>query len=412
MSPTTSIAPSPSDGVATITSMSDPRIGETCEVSLAPLKRALTRVKGAMGRKTAVQALTGARIYSREGAAYVETTDMKTAVRLVLNVQSIGKDFDTLLGVRELQAALKGADKAALVTLTIEEHDNGRGTATCRVAVKVGPASYSLRELRRVDFPALDFAPGEPIVSLPGEELEHAVQRAAVFASKDQTRPVLTAVHITAAEGGKIVATDGCKLDVAPLANVTAGTELAIPAAPLALALKGAAKIEADVSVTHRDSLAVIERPSEVWTTRVIVGQFPNYSQLLPEANGKGTTVVGLPIAAMLVAAQGADAVLERNAPVRLMLHQNGPASERCELTGYTPDATEYAASVEDVMLSAWEHDEPTLEVGLNPTFFSELLSVQSGEVVGVTLFSPLRPLTFRDSTGAISLLMPIRLNG
>lgn len=410
MSPTTSIAPSPSDGIATIPSMVDPRIGEICEVPLAPLKRALTRVKGAMGTKTAVQALTGARIYSREGVAYVETTDMETAVRLVLDVQSIGDDFDTLLGVRELQAALKGADKAALVTLTIEEHDNGRGTATCRVAVKVGPASYSLRELRRVDFPALDFAPGKPVVSLPGAELERAVKRAAVFASKDQTRPVLTAVYITAAEGGKIVATDSYKLDAAPLANVTAGTELKIPAAPLALALKGAAKIEADVSVTHRDSLAVIERPSEVWTTRVIDGHFPNYSQLLPEANG-GTTVVGLPITAMLAAAQGADAVLERNAPVRLMLHQNGPASERCELTGYTPDATEYAASVEDVMLSTWERDEPTLEVGLNPTFFSELLSVQSGEVVGVTLFSPLRPLTFRDSTGAISLLMPIRLN-
>lgn len=431
MSPTATIAANTSGPIATIDAMAAKRIGATCEIGAADLKRALTRIKPATSKRSALQTLSGVRIYrGAGGVAYIAATNLETAARLNLTDANMSAGFDTLLGVRELAAALKGAGKDSRVTFTIDEGG--------RVSVAVGPASYSLRELRREDWPSIDFAPDglAPIVEASGAELERAIARAAVFASADQTRPVLTGIYITGADGGRIVATDSYRLDVAPFAGIDPETALNIPAGALVLALKGAGKGKNPPAVTilhaplHR--CVIVTRPGETWRSRIIDGQFPNYRQLIPDEGDKTSTAIGVPLADMLAAASAGAAVIERNAPIRLTFHKDGDARERCEFSGYTPDGTEYAAHVDGLMVGQWRYgdgaelaakadtptatpfagvDSSTLEIGLNPTFLAETLGAQTGEVIGMSVISAIRPVVFRDTAGGVSLLMPIRLN-
>lgn len=402
MTPTATLATSaPAERIQP---MPEPRIGATCTVPLATLKRALTRAKGATSRYH-TSPFGGVRVYcGADGGAYVEATDGETAVCLSLAVVDVSDAFDTLVSVRDLSRALKSAPKGAAVKFTVQDG--------ARVSLYDSAGTYSLSELRRADFPHLALAPlPVPVAESSGADLVAAVARAGKFASKDQTRPVLTGVFITSENGGRLVATDSYRLDVAPLAGIAQGTALNVPAAGLAHAIKGAEKRNAApvVRITTTDGapFVVIERPGELWRLRVINGQYPNYQQLLPEESA-ARTVIHIGAGGMGLAASGAATVIERNAPLRLTFKKD---SDVCALDGNTPDGTGYHAEVSTDGLSRWQYEDETLQIGVNPQFFADALSVQHGSSVPLAIIGPLKPMCLRDLAGGVTLLMPIRLN-
>lgn len=389
------------------------RVGATCRISAATLKRALTRIKPAVGTRSVIQALAGVRIYAdADGGATVEANNWDTAARLTLDADtSSSPQFDTLINARELCAALKNAGKGAGVTLTI---------ADAGLIADIAGARFVIRECKREDWPTVDFTPaGAPIVDSPGDMLEASIARAVTFASAEPTRPVLTGAFITSQDGGRIVCTDSYRLDVSPLAGVIGDVAVNVPARELALAVKNARKDDGRVIISPASDRAVIvERKAEAWRIRTIDGQFPNYGQLIPDENGEKTSTVHLPTSEALAIASGAANVLERNTPLRLTFNGDGDARESCTFTGQTPDGTAYAGTVHGVMVGQWRYGtdgeagipEP-LEIGVNPQFFADMLKVQAGESVKVELLTPLKPFTIRDPDGAVHLLMPVRLN-
>lgn len=389
-----------------------PRNGATCDIDTSALKRALTRIKPVTSTRTGRAALAGVRLFcGADGNAYLEATDLIVAGRLLLPEAVIARGFDVLLPAREFQRALKDAAKGTRALLTIAAKER-------EVTLKVGPVTHSLAESPRDDFPTLDLnPPSDVIVQSTGAALGKAVMRAAVFASKDKTRPVLTGVYITPRSGGRVVGCDSYRLDVAPLNGVQADAfgELGgfnVPAGSLVLALKGASKGNdatgpVTLSITETGLLAIIDRPGECWTIRTIDGQYPNYSQLLPEES-PGLSRFTLPTAPFLAAVSGGASVLTGNAPIRLKFSKDDP---EMRVTGYVPGVTEYQTTVAGMTADQWGYEGNALEIGMNPGFLRDTLALQDGEKVTVDVSSPLRPVMFRDDSGAVSLIMSVRVN-
>ena len=266
-----------------------------------------------------------------------------------------------------------------------------------------GPAKFHLRTLRAEDFPELPSPEPGAAITLPTQAFVDTALQVSRSASKDETRPVLTGVLVSA--GGQeltMVATDSYRLSVkhAGLESPLDGTlEANVPARALQeLARIAQSGEQPTLTISLGQNQVVFEIGEIVLSSRLIDGQFPNYRQLLPETVDHELRLASAEIADVV---RRVSLLAQKNAPLRLSFGEG-----ELTVSAQTPDVGEASESL-PVPFSG----EP-FEIGFNPEFLRDgLESVESDELV-LKLISPLRPgLVESPDGGFVYLIMPIRLN-
>ncbi|MGB7588032.1 MAG: DNA polymerase III subunit beta, partial [Solirubrobacterales bacterium] len=283
-------------------------------------------------------------------------------------------------------------------TVTIELRDTEHD-----VEIRSGASSFHLRILPAEDFPNFPEA-GAEVIQLPAAALIEAIELVARAASKDDMRPVLTGVLVTAAGNEMtMVATDSYRLAVKRTeleTAISAELEANIPARALReLSRILAAEELEEVSVSLQPTQAVFTAAGTILNTRLIDGQFPNFRQLLPESYDHD---VRLPRPEFLDVTRRVSQLAQRNAPLRLAF-----ASGELTISASTPDI----GDAEETMPAAFEGE--ALEIGFNPEFLRDGIESVEGDEVMLRLISPLRPGLLQpvDGDDFRYLVMPIRLN-
>jgi DNA polymerase-3 subunit beta len=272
------------------------------------------------------------------------------------------------------------------------------------VEIRSGSARFHLRVLAAEDFPKLPEAGDAAGLKIPAKALESSIELVARAASRDDMRPVLTGVFVTASGSEMtMVATDSYRLAVKRTeleSDLGGEIEANIPARALRelsriLATEGAE----DATIWLLPNQAIFEAGSITLTTRLIEGQFPNFRQLLPESYEHD---VRLPRGDFLDVARRISQLAQRNAPLRLSF-ESGELTVAAE----TPDV----GDAKETMPAAFEGE--ALEIGFNPEFLKEGIESVEGDEVLLRLISPLRPGLLQpvDNEDFRYLVMPIRLN-
>jgi DNA polymerase-3 subunit beta len=272
------------------------------------------------------------------------------------------------------------------------------------VEVVSGPARFHLRTLRAEDFPTLPEPGGDQVVDVPAAAFVETIAMVARSASRDETRPILTGILVTA-EGGelKMVATDSYRLSVKETRldpPIEGGFEANVPARALQeLERLVAQGTEDRIRIGVRANQVVFEVGGMVLSSRLIEGQFPNYRQLLPETYEHELRMAADELTGVV---RRISLMAQKNAPLRMAFKEG-----ELTVSAQTPDVGEASEP-----LPAPFAGEP-FEIGFNPDFLRDgLESVGSGELL-LKLISPLRPglIESGDESGFLYLIMPIRLN-
>src|SRR6185436_14292715 len=126
-------------------------------------------------------------------------------------------------------------------------------------------------------------------VQVPAAAFVATINKVARSASRDETRPVLTGILVSASGAElRMVATDSYRLSVkeTKLEEPLQGSfEANVPARALQeLGRIVGAAAEDGLSVTVRTNQVIFEAGGVVLSSRLIDGQFPNHRQLLPDA--------------------------------------------------------------------------------------------------------------------------------
>jgi DNA polymerase III subunit beta len=267
-----------------------------------------------------------------------------------------------------------------------------------------GAAKFHLRTLRSEDFPTLPAPDADTRMALPTQAFVDTALQVARSASKDETRPVLTGVLISA--GGQeltMVATDSYRLSIKH-ATLDSALEGAIEANVPARALQELARIaqsaeNPELRISLGQNQVVFEVGDVVLSSRLIDGQFPNYRQLLPESVEHELRLSSIEMADVV---RRISLLAQKNTPLRLSFSEG-----ELTVSAQTPDVGEASE-----MLPVPFTGEP-FEIGFNPEFLRDgLESVESEELV-LKLISPLRPGLIESPDGGefVYLIMPIRLN-
>ncbi len=365
-------------------------------LSTSELLNQLQTVTRVASTRSAVQALSGVMIsVSDDSAPELRATDMEISLRVPLKAET-SRPGSVVLPARLLLDVARSLP-APEVSLELRSAEQD-------VELISGPARFHLRTLRAEDFPTLPEPSPETRVAVPVDAFVATISRVARSASRDETRPVLTGILMSASgQELRMVATDSYRLSVKETAldaPLQGSLEANVPARALQeLARIAQAAPAESLAVSVGQNQVVFELGDIVLSSRLIDGQFPNYRQLLPEsvehelrlASGELTDVV-----------RRISLLAQKNAPLRLSFSEG-----TLTVSAQTPDVGEASEAVPVPF-----HGE-AFEIGFNPDFLRDgLESIESDELV-LKLISPLRPglIESPDSGDFVYLIMPIRLN-
>jgi DNA polymerase-3 subunit beta len=351
--------------------------------------------------RSAVQALSGVHLEAGDDGLELRATDMEVGLRLRISAREVTAGA-AVLPARLLLDIIRSLPSEEL---TIELRGGEQD-----VEIVSGTAVFDLRTLRADDFPRLPEAPATGAVALDAAAFVDTIARVARSASRDDTRPVLTGIFVSASESSlRMVATDSYRLSVKTTAlerAVSAPFEANVPARALQELARIAQQTAAEeISIAKLDSQVIFSlgRPdagaeTAVLSSRLIDGQFPNFQQLLPESTDYELRVRREELADVV---RRISLLAQKNAPLRL-----GFSAGELKISAQTPDVGEAHET-----LPIGFDGEP-FEIGFNPEFLRDgLESVESPEIL-IKLTSALRPglIESADGSGFVYLVMPLRL--
>jgi len=231
-----------------------------------------------------------------------------------------------------------------------------------------------------------------------------ALRQVVPGASRDDARPILTGVLLTASSGGpRLVATDSYRLALRDLQGVSMleeGQKVLVAAKGLGEVQRLLSNETGEIEVVLGEREVVFRVGTTEVTTRLIEGEFPNYQQLIPSGYPNRLTVPRESLQAAVnrvrLVGQSKD-----TAPIRL-----GMTAEGLELSAIAQDVGEAHESVEA------KYEGGDLTVAFNSQFLLDGIDAAASDEVVIESIDPLKPAVMKatDSNDFLYLLMPVRI--
>src|SRR4051812_45218734 len=229
--------------------------------------------------RSAIQTLAGVMIRAEGGALELQATDMELGIRVKVDTTP-DSDGAVVLPGRLLLDVVRSLPQEEL---TLEHRASEQD-----VEVVSGPAKFHLRTLPLDDFPKLPEPGGGDVVRVPAKAFIETIGRVARSASRDETRPHLTGVLVSASERElRMVATDSYRMSVKETqleSPIEGSLEANVPARTLQeLSRIATGEGADDIAITALEHQVIFTVGDVVLSSRLVEGRFPNYKQLLPE---------------------------------------------------------------------------------------------------------------------------------
>ena len=261
------------------------------------MKLSCTAIELSMAVAAAKKAISGRSSFPVLGCAYIVATDDGVHVE--------GQDLETGSIRARVAGAISDENGAAAVNATVLADALKRMAGDVvidvrdgrMVSLSSGTGSYTLNGHDPEDWPMPKTPSDAPcVVTINGAELGAAIDRVAYAASTDQTRPILTGVHISTDGGSTITmaATDTYRLAEA---QVRAARPVAPAGAIIPLrAMNGVRELlvgDDEVEIAIFERCAVV-RMGDRLTVRapLIEGEFPRYRKMVDAHNAAGHVVL------------------------------------------------------------------------------------------------------------------------
>jgi DNA polymerase-3 subunit beta len=349
-----------------------------------------TAARAAATRGGAMPALSGVRLEVKADVLHLAGSDLDLTFQVEAAVSGIDDGVCVIparLGTDIVRALEPGA-----VTFAMEGGE---------AQISAGRSQFTVRVLPAEEFLRLPVPTGDA-VTLDSAALAAALSQVVRAASKDDARPILAGVLMTAEPAGlRLVATDSYRLAMRDLPGTTLlaeGQHVLVPARALGELGRVLSNAE-QVTLRLGHDQASFEVSSVRVTTRLIEGDFPNYRQLVPSGYPNRLTVGKEPL---LDAVRRVKLLAREATPIRMALRPDG-----LELTAVTHDVGQAREDLD----AKYEGSE--MVVAFNPEFLIDGVEATPGDEVLLETLDALKPATLRATEGTdfLYLLMPVRVS-
>lgn len=276
------------------------------------------------------------------------------------------------------------------------------------ITLKTPSTEMDLKGLDAEQYPRIKEINNQEAISLDTKDLIQALNETVVSVSKQESRPILTGVHLRFTDTHFIVeATDSHILSQKRLPkpeNAPTDLDLVLPS----LTVKQLQQLTNDkLFFTYDDSSAIFTSEDTTLTTRLIEGNYPDVDRLL---GGHYTRKTVMDRAELHDTVKRAQIVLSNSEQGRAQLDTNGVAT----LTAKTPDNVANLSETLTTFTETLDNKEPQeFTICFNPSYMVKLLATLKSDLVNIDFMGPIRPMriTPQEDDSLIHLLTPIRKN-
>jgi DNA polymerase-3 subunit beta len=366
-------------------------------VERAVLLKALGHVQSVVERRNTIPILSNVLIEAGGDGLKLMATDLDLQIVEGADAQ-VETPGATTVSAHTLFDIVRKLPDGAQVTLAQSDR---------RVTVTAGRARFQLQTLPREDFPAIGDGEFPTRFELPADTLREIIDKTRFAISTEETRYYLNGIffHAPAANGKSVlraVATDGHRLARVelPLPEGADGMpDIIVPRKCVAEVRKLLDERDGPVEISLSAGKIRFVIGAATLTSKLIEGNFPDYSRVIPTANDRLLRIDPHTLA------EGVDRVTaiasDKTRAVKLSLD-----NDRVTLSVTSP---ENGTASEDLPAV---YGSPGFDVGFNSRYLLDILSQVEGDQVEVHLADAAAPTLIRENEGAHALyvLMPMRV--
>lgn len=373
------------------------------EIKREELLDGLNDVMKAISQKVAIPILTGIKIEVDEKGMTMTGSDSDITICTFIPSE---RDGEQLIQVAEkgnivLQARVFSEIVRKLPTSDVKiEVKEGFHTL-----IKSGKSEFKLIGSNPDDYPMLPEVKDENSFSLPADLMKSIIRETVFAVSQQETRPILTGVHWVG-ENNKLscVATDSHRL----ARRLTSPEEM--PATPFSLVIPGKSlqelnKILPDnsdpVEILIADQQVLFKTSNVLFYSRLLEGNYPDTSRLIPTENKTSVTVNGR---SLLQAIDRASLLAreERNNIVRFSADEG----KIIEISSNSPEVGNVEELVEAIDVTGEE-----LKISFSAKYMMDALRAIDGQDVEIQFTGAMRPFILKsvDDDSILQLILPVR---
>lgn len=268
--------------------------------------------------------------------------------------------------------------------------------------ITTGTSVFKINGMNKGEFPALPDLTATPEITLTSSALKEMFSKTAFSAAREDSRYMLNGVQLQIAQQKiTFIGTDGKRLakTTAPVAidqSVT-GTYV-IPLKAVEEMIKMLDESDAEVHLNLAHDKISLESGHLTLITKLLSGQYPDVERVIPVKLGQNFSVHREELMSLL--RQVSLFTSDTSSSVRFSFETG-----QLHLTAMSNDIGEGRVSM------PVDYAGPTLEIAFNPYFFLDILRHSKDETVRFGLNDPHNPGLITDSTQALFVIMPMRLN-
>ncbi|MES2272568.1 MAG: DNA polymerase III subunit beta, partial [Chlamydiota bacterium] len=268
--------------------------------------------------------------------------------------------------------------------------------------ITTGTSVFKINGMNKGEFPTLPDLTGLPEIILASSALKEMLSKTAFSAAREDSRHMLNGVQLQIAnQKATLIGTDGKRLAKTYLAVEIDPSVQGTYAIPLK-AVEEMIKILDDSSTKVSLSLAhdkiCLESGHLTLITKLLSGQYPDVERVIPAKVAHSFSIHREEIMSLLK--QVSLFTSETSSSVRFSFETG-----QLHLAAMSSDIGEGRVSM------PVDYAGPKLEIAFNPYFFLDILRHSKDETVRFGLNDPHNPGLITDSTQALFVIMPMRLN-
>ena len=335
-------------------------------VSKFELLRELTATQGVVERKTTIPILSNYLFEAGGDKLSLTATDLDLSLRTSCNAK-VNKEGSCTIPARKLHDYVKLLPDADITIKLQENH---------WVSIRCGRSNTKMVGMARSNFPSLPAFPTAGVVKIPAQVLRGMIAKTGFAIANEESRYTLNgALMVLKPESITMVATDGHRLSHiertgAEFEGVSGEMKTLVPKKAMdeLRSLLDSADVE-DIEFAKDESTLFFRIGPRLLTSRVLVGNFPNFEAVLPKDNNKSITLHSEELSAAISrVAQFAD---ERSRAVKLRLEKG-----ELKLSASSSETGESEDSIEI------DYNGETLAIGFNAQYLLDFLkAVGAGDV-------------------------------
>lgn len=322
----------------------------------------LTSVKGITGQKSSNAFIRYVQMRVENGQLTLAVTDLESWVRQSLGIPGEHKDGSCCVDA-ELFGNIANLCPADELTLTLRD---------TQLHVVGGSDRYNLLTMDALEFPAWPDDESGINMQMSGADLRNAFKKVYAMAAKEKGRYALNGILIEPLENRvKIVATDGRRL--ARVAHVAkcepVPWQVILPMSSCNIVNKIVQ--DGDVYISFHHSSVIFKSGGLELRTRMVEGQYPDYSMVLPSGLDKTCKIEanelrgGMSRAKLLTSIESC-AVRMEFSPGEINLTSKSPSAGDSEITCVA------------------NYDGPNTVISLDPAYVLDVLNAMDASAVEV----------------------------